>query len=103
MIAGYILSQGRQRITTRDLIQAYHPLRAPERRRELVEVMGNLEAMDWVRAEQHTANRPPTAWQVNPKVFSRFAERANRERVEREATKWRMRDAFAQRAREQMP
>lgn len=80
-IAGYVLSRGFTRIAARDITRAYRPLRAPEQRRELLEVMNGLEIAGWVRAEL-PANpaTPPTAWAVNPLVFRKFAARARQER-----------------------
>lgn len=90
-IAGYILAKGQNRITIRDLVQAYRPLRAPEHRRELLEVMAGLEAMGWVRAEpQKDVARSPTGWDINPKIHEVFASRARREHEEREAAKKRI-------------
>lgn len=90
-IAGFILSKGQSRLAMRDLIQAYRPLRAPEKRRELLEVVASLEAIGWLRAEpQSNPTRPPAAWSVNPKVHTGFAVRAERERTAREETKKRI-------------
>ena len=94
-IAGFILSKGGDRIADRDLCQAYRPLRAPEHRRERIEIMSSLEAMGWVRAEIQADARPPVAWSVNPKVFSMFAEQAKRERANRHATKERIKTSLA--------
>ncbi|MGD0106526.1 MAG: DUF3987 domain-containing protein [Rhodopila sp.] len=94
-IAGFILSQGCERISTRDLVQAYRPLRAPERRRELIEIMASLEVMGWVMAEPPPDGRPIIiAWKINPKVSGVFAERAKRERTDREATKQRIHETL---------
>jgi hypothetical protein len=94
-IAGFILSKGGNRVAARDLVQAYRPLRAPEHRRELVDVMSSLEAMGWVRAAPQSDGRPPVAWNINPKVSGVFAERAKRERTDRQATKERIRETLA--------
>lgn len=83
-IAGLILARGFTRIAARDITRAYRPLRAPEQRRELHDVMGGLEIAGWVRPEP-SANpaSPPTAWAVNPLVFLHFAARARQEREAR--------------------
>jgi hypothetical protein len=87
-IAGHILSQQRERVTARDIVHAYGALRPPERRRELNEVMESLVTMGWLRPEdQANAARPPSAWQVNPKIYSTFANRAAEERKGREAAR----------------
>jgi hypothetical protein len=86
-IAGFVLSKGEQRIAARDIMRAYGALRAPEKRRELQDVMTSLEAMGWVRPEGRRESSPTTAWEVNPAVHTRFADRARREREAREAAK----------------
>jgi hypothetical protein len=91
-IAGFLLSRGEARVAARDIMRAYRQLRAPERRRELLDVMTSLEAMGWVSAEPQLEGRPTTAWHVNPKVHSVFAERARRERAARDAAKVRLRE-----------
>jgi hypothetical protein len=83
-IAGFILARRQERVTTRDIVQAYHPLRAPERRRELLEVMEGLVSMGWFRPDERAdSTRPPAAWHVNPAVLTRFAERGEAERLRR--------------------
>lgn len=94
-IAGHILGKPMTRIAIRDLVQAYRALRAPEQRRELIEIMNSLEAMAWVQAEPQVDGRPPVAWGVNPLVYSRFAEQAAREKADRHATKIRIRETLA--------
>jgi hypothetical protein len=83
-IAGFILSKQQKHVTTRDVVLAYHPLRAPERRRELLDVMEGLVSMGWLRPEERAdPTRPPSAWQVNPVVLTRFVERGDQERLRR--------------------
>jgi hypothetical protein len=94
-IAGFLLSKGADRIAARDIIRAYGALRAPEQRKELIAVMDSLETMGWVRAEIPDDGRPTTNWWVNPAIHSGFAERAKREREQREATKERIRETAA--------
>jgi hypothetical protein len=45
-IAGFILANGKRRVTIRDVVQAYGALRAPDCRRDLLEVMESL-ALLW--------------------------------------------------------
>jgi hypothetical protein len=83
-IACFILSRELNRITVRDVVQAYGALRQPEDRRELQSVMEGLIAMGWLRAEERDdLTRPITAWQVNPKVLELFAARGLAERSRR--------------------
>jgi hypothetical protein len=93
-IAGYILSKGESRVAARDIMRHYGALRAPEMRQELLDVMSTLEVMGWVRAERRR-DGTPAAWEVNPTIQSRFAERAAKEREAREATKDRIRASVA--------
>ncbi len=102
-IAGFILSKGGDRIAARDIMRAYGSLRAPEHRRELLAVMESLETMGWVRPATQADGRPPVAWNVNPKVHTGFAERAKRERAERQATKDRIRETLAKHAKQGAP
>jgi len=90
-IAGYILSKGEDRITSRDIVRAYGALRAPEQRRELLSVMESLETVGWVIAEERDPTvKSPTSWRVNPKVHGTFAVRAQREREVRADAKRRI-------------
>ncbi len=83
-IAGYILAKANPRVAMRDIVQAYRPLRAPERRRELAEIMGTLETVGWLLPEdQDNPARGVAAWRVNPKVLTTFAERGHQERERR--------------------
>lgn len=88
-IAGFLLSSAAARdmgrVALRDLQRAYAPLRAPEHRREVVEVMSALDAMGWVKAEiPDNPARGVSAWAVNPKLHAVFAERAAAERARRD-------------------
>ena len=83
-IAGYILAKANPRVAVRDIVQAYGPLRAPEKRRELAEIMGSLVTVEWLRAEEtDNSARSVAAWTVNPKVLTTFAERGRQERERR--------------------
>jgi hypothetical protein len=98
-IAGFILSKGGERTAARDIMQSYRALRAPEQRREMLDVMASLAAMGWVREVPPADGRAPVAWLVNPKVHCVFAERAKREKSERQATKNRIRETLAKHIR----
>ncbi|MGK7871197.1 DUF3987 domain-containing protein [Falsiroseomonas sp. E2-1-a20] len=94
-IAGYILSKGQPRIAMRDLVQAYGPLRAPEARRERLEVMESLVAVGWLLPEpQSNPARDPAGSLVNPLVHTLFAARAERERTSRHHTRQRISESF---------
>jgi hypothetical protein len=83
-IAGYILSRESKRLALRDIVQAYHPLRAPEQRRELMDVLESLVAMGWLVPEpQANLARTPSAWLINPAIYEKFAARAEAERAAR--------------------
>jgi hypothetical protein len=95
-VAGYVLAsvdaRDNGRVTLRDVTRAYKPLRPPERRAELLEVMETLEVMAWLTPEP-TSNpsRKTAAWQVNPKLHTTFAvqgaaERERRRKAKAEAT-----------------
>jgi hypothetical protein len=91
-IAGYILASEEARklgrVTLRDVQRAYGPLRAPEHRREILDVLQSFEVVGWLRAEiPDNAARPITTWHVNPKLHAAFAYRAAQERARRDAAK----------------
>ena len=95
-IAGFILAKGHAQIALRDVVQAYGTLRAPECRRELLDVMESLVTIGWLRPEpQSNSARPPSAWTVNPAVLTVFAIRAEREREARKRARQRINDAIA--------
>jgi len=97
-IAGHLLARGEPRIAVRDIVQAYGALRAPERRRELLEVMEGLVAMGWVRPEARAdLTRPPSAWLVNPQVLERFAAQGAAERSRRQQAQAEMRTLIRKR------
>ena len=97
-IAGFILARGEDRITARDVVRAYGPLRPPECRRELQEVMYSLVTVGWLR-EEVEANpiRYTAAWKVNPALHARFAERARAERERRGGVKEKVAESAEQR------
>ena len=84
-IAGFILAHELQRITTRDVVRAYGALKAPESKDVLTAVMASLVTIGWLEPEVPAyPMKPVSAWGVNPKVHSLFADRAARERDARE-------------------
>ncbi len=84
-IAGYILAEQLDRITSRDVVRAYGALRAPEARDELIDVMASLTTIGWLEPETPTnLMKPVNAWQVNPAVHVMFAPRHEREKARRE-------------------
>lgn len=94
-VAGLILVKAKLRITLRDVVQAYGALRAPECRRELLEVMESLVTVGWLcPEEQINPIRSPAAWIVNPGLTC-FARRAEQERKARSKARERVADAIA--------
>ncbi len=85
-IADYILARKLDRIVVSQILADYRPLRAPDHRSTLDDVMDSLERVGWLAAETPTRQtaRAPTAWRVNPLVHVRYAERAAAERKRRE-------------------
>ncbi|KAA2211369.1 DUF3987 domain-containing protein [Teichococcus oryzae] len=103
-IAGYILAndQARKegRITLRSIMRAYRPLRAPECRKELLDVLETLEVMGWIRAlPPANQARHPAAYLVNPALYETFAKEAAAEKERRERKSMEIREA-ARRYRE---
>jgi hypothetical protein len=83
-IAEYILAQGLQKITSREVVRAYRALKAPEDKNELAAVMASLVVVGWLEPEipPHTS-KPINTWTVNPAVHEMFSPRAERERTRR--------------------
>jgi hypothetical protein len=83
-IAGYILARKLDRVTVRDIVQAYLQLRPPETRDELHSVMASLVAIGWLDpVPPRNPLVPVNAWRVNPAVHQRFPARAEQERSAR--------------------
>src|SRR5262249_7963438 len=90
-IAGYILSRHLERITAYEVGRVYNELR------------GNLPAIDnammtlmvagWVKPIDKANGKPPTKWNVDPRVHVTFAERAAAEKKRREEMVQRIREA----------
>ncbi|MBK1660751.1 DUF3987 domain-containing protein [Paracraurococcus ruber] len=85
-MGAFILAKGGERLTLRDVQRGGPaPLRAPTERRALLEILTWLEdSMGWLRAVPVRPGKEPNAWDINPKVHARFAQRADDERAERE-------------------
>nr|WP_314075034.1 DUF3987 domain-containing protein [uncultured Roseococcus sp.] len=103
-IAGFILSNEEvaetARITMRAVTRAYGPLRAPEHHRELRAVMQSLETMGWLEPEPPSnAAKEVSAWQVNPKLATVFAEQAEAERMRRKRAQKEMGETIRQKQR----
>ena len=90
-IAGHILAQRMDRITTRDVVRAYGALSSPEARDELAAVMASLVTIGWLEPEvPKNPVKPVFAWAVNPAVHTAFAARAEREREARDKARERI-------------
>jgi Protein of unknown function (DUF3987) len=84
-IAGHVLAHGLERVTKRDIVRGYGPLKPTEHQQQIAGVMESLVTMAWLAPEPSAnATKAPTAWRVNPKVHVVFAERAKREKERRE-------------------
>lgn len=87
-VAGYILAHKLSRITAREIAKDYGALRAPEQRRTLDETMESLARIGWVEpVPPSNPAKPPTTWEVNPRVHVSYARRAEAERRRRDAVK----------------
>lgn len=83
-VAGYILAKGLMQVTNRVVQRACRTMRKLKRR-DIDDVFDQLEAFGWItRVPGRRWSDPPTCYVV-PAVHSRFADRAKREVVEREA------------------
>jgi hypothetical protein len=87
-IAGHILAERLDLITSRDVVRAYRALKAPESRDELGSVMAQLTLYDWLEPQVPTnAVKPVNVWRVNPAVHDVFAKRGAEERARRETAR----------------
>lgn len=87
-VAGHILAHSLDRITTRDVVQAYRQLRSPEQSRDLATTMGSLVSVGWLDPIQpKNPLNPIGAWRVNPDVHAKFSDRAANEAEARENIK----------------
>jgi hypothetical protein len=95
-IAGFILAQQSERITTRDIVASYRALRAPEARRELETVMASLVAVSWLDPVEPTSpTKGVTTWRVNPAVHVQYAQRAAGEAARRAQVRKQLETVFA--------
>ncbi|OJV04909.1 MAG: hypothetical protein BGO20_17315 [Bosea sp. 67-29] len=86
-LAGFMLTRpGVDRFSHKTIYDARTELRgADERdRRRRAGIMDRLVDAGWCRVEKHKDGLPDT-WLVNPRVYERFAQRAEHERTERAA------------------
>ena len=84
-VAGFILAHRMERITTRDVVQAYGALRSPEMRGEMADVMASLVTVGWLEPElPSNPVKPVGAWKVNPAAHVLFAAKAEQERRRRD-------------------
>jgi len=77
-VAGYILTRDMKRITAREVARA-RPRSLGRNRRQLLAVMGRLEADGWVRL----TSSDPASWRVNPTVHDGRFEEIRRAEAER--------------------
>jgi len=93
-IAGHILSGGKDftRITASEIGRAYRALKSDTR--ALDDATRKLELMGWITPDvkkdgrpYHRSDMPKMKWRVNPQVHKSFADRAEIERQNRQATK----------------
>ncbi|MFI5398589.1 MAG: DUF3987 domain-containing protein [Candidatus Binatia bacterium] len=91
-IAGYILAHNKGRITAREIGRACHELQ--EDRPGLCSALESLTLAGWV-TPLDGIGKQPTHWRVNAQVHRIFAERAARERAQREAVRQQIADAAA--------
>ena len=83
-VAGFILAHRMERVTTRDVVQAYGALRSPEMRGVMAEVMAALVTVGWLEPEPPSNPvKPVSAWKVNPAVHVRFEAKGKQEHARR--------------------
>jgi hypothetical protein len=87
-LAGYILANRLDRITTREIVQDYRQLRAPEQRDTLNNTMDGLCTLGWLApVPPRNEAKPPVAWIVNPAVHLNFTDHGNAARERRAAVR----------------
>jgi hypothetical protein len=93
LVAGYILTRDLERITARE-VGTTRPRSLGRNRKQLLTVMGRLEAEGWVRM----MSSDPARWQVNPAVHDgRFEAIRQAEKERREAVRGEIAAAAASR------
>ncbi|KQU33182.1 hypothetical protein ASG63_14890 [Methylobacterium sp. Leaf94] len=88
-IAGYILTKpDKSRLSHRDLYEARKELRGADRAkiRLRVEIMGELERAGWCAVAERGPDGP-VVWLINPKIRTRFQDRAAREVQDRNSAR----------------
>ena len=83
-VAGYILANGLERVTSRDIYRAHRSLR--DDIKLLNDTMSHLELAGWVSPDL-IPGKQPKAWRINPRVHIEFAELAKKEHARRERIK----------------
>jgi hypothetical protein len=82
VIAGFILTKpDAKRLTPRTVGDWRKEFRGEKERRRLQDAMADLVTAGWLRVVEQGANGP-TKWEVNPSVYTRFSDHAERERKE---------------------
>ena len=84
-VAGLILSKNIKTITERDIYRAYRQLKGkPE---EIQRAMRVLEVAGWVTPNRYNNFKRPNRWEIDDRVHSLFAARAEAERERRDQEK----------------
>jgi hypothetical protein len=89
-IASWILIEGIEDMTPREIYRSVRDLRGKENRRTLFSIMDQLEFAAWVSVSEYKGSEP-SRWVVNPKVQERFSKERKAAFERREAD----REAFA--------
>jgi hypothetical protein len=96
-IVNYVLARQLDRVTTREIVRAYHHLRPPEERATLDSTMAGLCLFGWLAPlPPRHEGATPHAWRVNPRVHILYAERAEAERKRLETLRPVMAARFAE-------
>ena len=82
-IAGYILARKLERVTNRDVQRGDRSMRNLTRR-ETDAIFEQLDALGWVTRTPGPRPSDPPHWIVNPRVHTKFAERAKGEAERRQ-------------------
>jgi hypothetical protein len=81
-VAGFILAHKLNHITNRDIQRGDRTMRGLERQ-DIDSIFQQLDALGWISLTTGPRPSSPTHWIVNPAVHQLFAQRAEREAVER--------------------
>jgi Protein of unknown function (DUF3987)/Bifunctional DNA primase/polymerase, N-terminal/Primase C terminal 2 (PriCT-2) len=98
--ADYILAHRLERVSNRDLARGVRGM-SKLTQREVENIFEQLDSFGWLTPRPGRRKLDPRVWHVNPRVHTKFAERAKREVERREQAKKVMAEAFAQRREEQ--